>query len=74
MDMTASQQRLAILWFGASGVIFALVLSRLAFGGIPPDGSKLVWTWLLPNVVPTLSLMIAVLVAEALATPPTAQR
>jgi len=70
MDMALCQRRLAILWFSTCGAVFLLALIRIMFHGIPDDAAKQVWGFLLPNMVPTLSLMIAVLVAEAVAPPP----
>lgn len=55
---------LATIWFVGSGVIFFLVLIQSLLGHYG-DGVNQVWGWLLPTVMPTLSLIVSVLVFEA---------
>lgn len=58
-----AKKRLAAVWFPGAGLIFLVVLAA----SILPDGataSKL-WTWFLPTVMPTLSLIVGVLVLDA---------
>jgi hypothetical protein len=59
---------LAILWFFGAGVMFiALIVmsagSKFAVGSV--DKSSDVWGWLLPHLVPTLSLIVSVLASTA---------
>ena len=63
MTLRQSQTRLAQLWFGMAGLIFLLVWFR-GLHAPGADGAGL-WSWFLPTVVPTLSLIVGVLVAQA---------
>jgi hypothetical protein len=64
MTVERCKQRLAILWFLGSAVLFLLTLMTTTFGyyrGLEAD----TWGWLFANILPTLSLMVSVLVAGA---------
>src|SRR5437879_10404937 len=65
MPMVKAKQRLAVLWFAGAGVVFlgVLVLSLRAAPALAPSA---VWSWYLPTVMPTLSLIIGILVGDAL--------
>jgi hypothetical protein len=65
IQMANAKQRLAVLWFSSAGVLFVgvLVLSLKAAPALAPSA---VWSWYLPTVMPTLSLIIGVLVSDAL--------
>jgi len=56
---------LALLWFPGAGIIFFFIMLR-TLGGHYPNQVNEVVGWLLPNLVPTLSLMMSVFVADAL--------
>jgi hypothetical protein len=58
------QRHLAFLWLTGSGVVFVVVLIQSLAGLF---GSQVgdVWNWLLPNVVPTVSIIIGTLAAGA---------
>jgi hypothetical protein len=62
--MRACKRKLAILWFSSAGVMLITFVLQTIFGhyGTHSDDA---WAWLLPTIMPTLSLIIAVLVAEA---------
>lgn len=64
LDMESCRRRLAILWFSAAFLIFAVVLG-VTLAGYYDDDSELAWAWFLPSIMPTLSLIVGVLVAEA---------
>ncbi len=57
--------RLAKVWFGGSAVLF-LILVGQSLGGLFGAGIDKVWAWAIPNIAPTLSLMISVFAAYAL--------
>jgi hypothetical protein len=61
--MLRCKRRLATVWFALSGVIFLLLVVQTVMGHY---GSKATdaWGWFLPNVMPTLSLIVAVLVLD----------
>ncbi len=63
--MMSAKKRLAILWFVAFTLIFILILLQ-TIGGVYQDHTSEAWSWFLTTIIPTLSLMIAVLVSDAL--------
>ena len=60
--MPRARRRLAVLWFVASAALFLLVIAA----SIHRDDRTLVtlWSWFLPSIIPTLSLIIGVLISE----------
>jgi len=58
-----SRKRLATIWFISAGLLFILLLFQTIFG-VYGDKAKDAWSWLLPTIMPTLSLIIGVLVAD----------
>jgi hypothetical protein len=54
------QQKLATIWFVGSGFIVLLVVAE-SLGHIYGTSVKEAWSWLVPNIIPTLTLMIGVL-------------
>lgn len=65
MSMTQAKQRLAILWFVGAGLVFFLVLIQTNLGKYGDKTSE-VWSWLMPTIMPNLSLIIGVFVIDAL--------
>jgi hypothetical protein len=63
--MANAKKRLAILWFVAFILIFILLLMQ-TIRGVYQDHTTEAWSWFLPTIIPTLSLMIAVFVSDAL--------
>lgn len=59
-----AQRRLALLWYGCSGVLF-IALFVLTVASDDRDYMKSVWAWFLPTVAPTLSLMTGVVIGHA---------
>jgi cytochrome bd-type quinol oxidase subunit 2 len=58
-----AKKKLATVWFVGSGLIFAFFLFQMTserYANIENDA----WSWLLPNLIPTLGLMIATFVNE----------
>jgi len=58
------KRQLAALWFGASLFLF-LVLVIQSSTGHYGDKDEVAWSWFLPTVMPTLSLIAGVLVLDA---------
>lgn len=67
--MVLSRRRLAILWFTGAGLIFAGVLAQTVSGRYG-DRADEAWGWLMPTIMPTLSLIIGVLAISARKTMP----
>lgn len=64
VDFKHAQKRLALLWFPWSGILFLVVFLQSIFGRYGEDVAQ-AWEWLLPTIVPTLSLIIGVFVVQA---------
>lgn len=64
VSMSLAKRRLAVVWFVGAGLLFLLVLLQ-SVRGIYGGQTDQAWAWLLPSVMPTLSLIIGVLVADA---------
>lgn len=65
LPVVRCRKRLATLWFAGSGILFFLVLVQTLLGHYG-DKANEAWGWALPTIMPTLSLIIGVLVADAL--------
>lgn len=65
VSMSRCKRRLATVWFLGAGTIFFVVYLQTIFGRYG-DKTTEVWSWLLPTVIPTLSLAIGVLVMDGL--------
>lgn len=59
VGLSQAKKRLMLLWFPASGFLFLLLMLQTAFGHYG-DHARDAWSWLLPTIIPSLSLMIAV--------------
>jgi hypothetical protein len=55
------------VWFAACGVIFLILIGQ-SLGGAYGNQLQRVWGWALPNILPTLALMVSVFAADALKT------
>ena len=64
-SLRKAKRRLAVLWFVASALLIALILIQTITGKYQNLVSQ-AWSWLLPTVMPTLSLVVAVLVSDQL--------
>lgn len=64
-SMIQARKHLAVLWFGSSALVFLLVIAA----SINRDNQTVItlWSWFLPSIVPTLSLIIGVLITEHMA-------
>jgi hypothetical protein len=62
----ACRRRLATLWFAAGLVLFIVLVLQSVFDYYSYFGDEVedVWSWFLPSIMPTLSLIISVLVLD----------
>lgn len=60
-----AQKNLALVWMGATAVLLILFFIQTLVGNKYPGQSDEAWDWLIPQVFPTLTLMIGILVARA---------
>jgi hypothetical protein len=73
LPVARCRRKLATLWFVGAGVLFFLVLVQTLLGRYG-DRANEAWGWALPTIMPTLSLIIGVLVADALTKGPRASQ
>ncbi len=58
-----ARRRLALLWFAGAAVVFLLVVGQ-SIGGKYGSAVADAWSWFLPTVLPSLSIMVSVLVLD----------
>lgn len=68
-SMQVAKRRLATIWFTGAGLLF-VILFLLTFVPSYANSVTGTWSWYLPTVMPTLSLIVGVLVADASAGTP----
>ena len=66
IPLEKARWRLGLLWFGGAAAISLLLVVQSLFGVYQANVQE-VWGWALPNYLPTLSLMLGVFAAVALA-------
>ena len=64
MTMRKGKTRLALLWLPWSLLLFFVIFFQTTLGRYG-DKSDEAWSWFLPTLVPTLSLIVSAWVAEA---------
>lgn len=64
MDFNKAKKKLATLWLVMSGLIFVLMII-LTNGQRFESKVDEAWSWLLPSILPTLSLILGVFVYES---------
>lgn len=63
LPLTTAKRRLAQAWFAGAGVVASLLLVLTLFGD--QDSVRNLWeAWFVPGVMPNLSLIVGVLVAD----------
>lgn len=65
ISLEKARYRLARLWFIWVGIIFLLLVAQ-SFGDVYEGRLEEVWSWALPTFIPTLSLLLSVLGANAI--------
>ena len=65
VPMDKCKRRLGTLWFVGAGLVFFLLLFQSLLGHYGENVEE-PWGWFLPTILPTLSLIIGVLVMDAL--------
>lgn len=65
ISLDQARTRLSQIWLAGCGIIFLILLVQ-SFGSVYRDQLSEVWGWAMPTMLPTLSLMISVLGADAL--------
>ncbi|MBD3403815.1 hypothetical protein GF420_13050 [candidate division GN15 bacterium] len=73
LPMAHCKRRLAALWFIVGGAIVLLVFI-LTLLGVYKQTSKAMWEWVLPTIMPTMSLMLGVLLMDMRSPATTAER
>jgi hypothetical protein len=63
MNIRRAMWRLACIWFIGAGLCFVVLVAQSQAGMFEPETGT-VWSWFLPTVMPTLSLVVGALVAE----------
>ncbi len=63
ISIVTCRKRLALLWFTGSFVIFILLVAQSLFGKYGEEAEE-VWSWFLPTIMPTLSLIAGVFVVD----------
>src|ERR1051326_4090724 len=65
VPLEQARAKLAGIWFIGSGAVFIILVVQSILGKF---GGRLqeVWAWFVPNVLPTLALMLGILGANAL--------
>ena len=63
VSMDKEKKRLALIWFVGAGLLFCLVLIQ-SVRNVYGTQTEKAWAWLLPSVMPTLSLIVGVLVSD----------
>ena len=65
VQLSVARNQLAIVWLGASAVLFLLLIGQTILGHFE-NRAQDVWSWALPTIMPTLTLVITVMGANAL--------
>lgn len=63
MTMRSAKWRLASIWFAGAGIVFLVLVGQSLRDYYEPRTQD-AWGWFLPTVMPTLSLLVAALVAD----------
>jgi hypothetical protein len=69
MTMRSAMWRLATIWFAGAGLVFVVLVVQSLLDYYEPRTDD-AWGWFLPTVMPTLSLIVATLVADYRGGPP----
>lgn len=64
-DWNKCKKQLAILWFSGGGIIFFIIFLQTILGHYGNDVRE-AWEWILPTIMPNLSLIIGVFVMDSM--------
>lgn len=64
VDVGSCQTRLAAIWLGGGGVLFVVVLVQ-SLAGKYGEQTGVAWSWLLPALIPTISLIVGAVAYDA---------
>ena len=64
VDIGPCKVRLAQLWLAGSAALYGIVLAQSLIGYYGEEVAD-AWSWLLPTTLPTISLIVGVLLADA---------
>jgi hypothetical protein len=64
VSMRAAKRQLAVIWLVGAGLLFLILIGQ-TIGGVYGGGVQRAWGWLLPSIMPTLSLIVGVIVSDA---------
>ena len=65
LTKTRAQKRLAMLWFAGAGALFFLLLLQTFFGRYG-DQTQQAWSWFLPTIMPSLSLIAGAVATDVM--------
>lgn len=65
ISIVRCKKQIGTLWFIGSGLLFSLMFFQTIFGHYGEKADE-AWGWLIPNIAPTLSLMLGVLIIDSL--------
>ncbi len=65
ISMARCKTQLTIIWFIGSGILFTIFFAQ-TIGGRYGENMNEAWSWLLPNIMPTLALVTGVLVTDSM--------
>ncbi|MBY5529738.1 hypothetical protein GFL54_36575 [Rhizobium laguerreae] len=65
MDLDSARTELLVIWLSGGGALFLILTVQSIFGRYGTELQS-VWSWFIPNILPTLSLMVGVIGATAL--------
>jgi cytochrome bd-type quinol oxidase subunit 2 len=66
MSLDRARSSLLVIWMWGGGTVFLLLMVQSILGRYG-DKLQAVWSWFIPSIVPTISLMVGVLGVTALA-------
>jgi hypothetical protein len=60
ISVKTCQQKISLLWIVLSGLIFIILIAQSVGGHYDTNSLQRVWSWILPIIMPTLALVVAV--------------
>ncbi len=63
IEMIKAKKKIATLWFIFSGVILLLIMIQSIMGRFETKSDE-AWGWILPTIIPTLSLILSIFIVD----------